>query len=141
MPDDLRARFEAAMDPYIWNEFASTGEVLTLIQRDDAINAALAIVEEIRFRSMHWEGGKCRWCRVIVSEVLAKGLGKELQPHRKTCRFYVGPVEHSKTGGGHQMLTHWATHCTCGKSYDAERYNECPNSAETWRGPEPEDVP
>lgn len=135
MAERLRARLEAALEPHTHNGHLVDAEL------GDVVEAVMPIIEEIQFRSMHWQGGKCRWCRVIVSEVLAKGLGKKLQPHRMTCRFYVGPVEHIKTGGGHQMLTHWATHCTCGESWDAERYDECPNSAETWRGPRPEDAP
>jgi len=141
MPDDLRARIEDAIRR---NSLATDLEdddgELIILPVDNVVAAVMEVVEEIRFRSMHWQDGKCRWCRVIVSEVLAKGLGKQLQPHRMTCRFYVGPVEHHKTGG-HQMLTHWATHCTCGNSWDAEQSDECPNSAEVWRAPTPEGAP
>jgi hypothetical protein len=129
---DLRAQVEAAVAPFCWSEFAGTGEVLTLVRRDDAINAAMTVFSERLEYMANNTRGRCRWCYVITSEALAGG--REPGPHLPNCRFYVGPVEHRVTSG-HQMLTHWATDCSCGESWDRERSDACPNSSETWRGP------
>lgn len=94
-------------------------------------DAVMAVVNASSMQAFHNPRGRCRWCNVITSEVLARG--RELKPHRMTCRFYGGPVEHRPIGG-HQMFTHWATDCSCGKSYDAER-GGCPNATEIWREP------
>jgi hypothetical protein len=140
MPDGLRARIEAAIEPiasWVEVDYASvtTGASLTA----DLVDAVMLVVDEALHRASHTDRGRCSYCRVIVSEVLLYGDPKPpLPPHKMSCRFYVGPVEHRVVGGA-PSLTHWATRCSCGRSYDVED-GGCPNAEEDWRGA-PEERP
>jgi plasmid maintenance system antidote protein VapI len=40
----LRDRIEAAVDACCWSEFADTGEVMTVVMRDDAVDAAMSAI-------------------------------------------------------------------------------------------------
>lgn len=96
------------------------------------LDAIMPIVEEKLWRANWTSHGKCTFCNALVLEDWARSRGREVQPHRMNCHFYIGPVEHYVTGGS-QALTHWSTNCSCGRSYNAET-GGCPNAEEDWRG-------
>lgn len=137
MSDDLRSRILAAVEDGIRRQphgvLRGDDETRIRSRADGITTAVMPVVEGALWRVENTSYGKCRWCYVLVVESWAKACGKEVRPHRMTCRFYVGPVEH-RAGGGAQSLTHWSTSCSCGRSYDAGR-GGCENAAEAWRGP------
>lgn len=141
MADDLRARLESALEPYCWHEFASTGEVVTVVQAADALDAILPVVEKSLWNAANTNYGKCNSCNALVLEGWARP-NRPVQPHRMTCRWYIGPVEHRLLRTTYNSF--WNVNdyeCTCGRSWREGDEAGCPNTAETWRGPKPEDVP
>lgn len=109
------------------------GEVETLT------DAVMAIVEKSLWNAANTDYGKCNSCNALVLEGWAR-RGHPVQPHKMTCRWYVGPLEHRRLRSFYN--TFWQKteyECTCGGTW-REDGDGCPNAAETWRGPKP-DVP
>lgn len=126
MADDLRARLEAALAPHIHNghlvdaEFGNAVEAVLLVA-EDTITFLLDTERD------HPMIGICRYCR------MPNGIA-----HGTACPEYVGPVWHyliqvrnGRAGGT------WHR-CTCGYTWWGGGL--CPNLAETWRGPRPEEA-
>lgn len=132
--DDLRTRIESAIGPiasWVEVDYASltTGASLTT----DLVDAVMLVVDEALWNARNTSNGKCRNCGALILENWARVLRREVQPHRMWCSFYVGPLEHHRTGS-HKMAIGWANGCSCGKSWRDED-GGCPDAAETWRGP------
>lgn len=100
------------------------------------LDAIMPVVEEKLWRANWTRHGKCRFCDALILEDWVCSRGRQVQPHRMHCRFYIGPVEHRDVHG-RQAATHWSTECSCGRSRNAEREVTCPNTGEVWRGPMP----
>ena len=132
MITDLRGRVEAALEPVIWTEFASTGEPVVCVQRDAAVAAVVTLFSEVLDLVLAAERdhpmlGICRYCR--TPEGIAHGM---------RCPEYTGPVWHYMVGARQLLHSPGALYrCTCGRSWwDG---GLCPNRSETWRGPRPPD--
>lgn len=100
------------------------------------LDAIMPIVEEKLWRANWTSHGKCTFCQALVLEDWARSRRRQVEAHRMKCQFYIGPVEHHRTAS-HVNTMWWTTiiDCSCGRTYgDGE---ECPNAAETWRGPAP----
>lgn len=64
-------------------------------------------------------------------------------PHAMACPNYSGPIDHWRVYSvpdAADLTARGLAECTCGVRYPAAG-GACPNAAETWRGPKPEDVP
>jgi len=107
------------------------GEIGTLL------DAIMPVVDEKLWRANWTRHGKCRFCDALILEDWARSRGRQVQPHRMHCQFYIGPVEHRDVHG-RQAVTHWSTECSCGRSRNAEQNKTCPNAGEAWRGSLPE---
>lgn len=63
-------------------------------------------------------------------------------PHTMACRRYSGPIDHWRVYTVPDVIglaVRGLAECTCGVRYPAAGEG-CPNRAETWRGPKPEDA-
>lgn len=63
-------------------------------------------------------------------------------PHAMACREYSGPIDHWRVYSVPDMADLTArglAECTCGARYLVAG-GACPNAAETWRGPKPEEA-
>lgn len=131
---DLRTRIEAA----VWPTFRPGPDCEQHPDEAALVERVMAVVNETLHRVEHENNGKCRWCYQLVNTAWAKALGKETRPHRMTCRFYVGPVEHRRIRASESWMG-FATwiECACGTSWNQKERDDCPNSAEAWRGPQP----
>jgi transcriptional regulator with XRE-family HTH domain len=61
--------------------------------------------------------------------------------HTMACRNYAGPIDHWRVYSVPDiadLTVRGLAECTCGVRYPAAGV-DCPNRAETWRGPEPKD--
>jgi hypothetical protein len=136
MSDALRARIEAALDSYTHNGHLVDAEL------GDVLDAVMAVVEKSLWNAANTNYGKCSSCNALVLEGWARP-NRPVQPHKMTCRWYVGPLEHRRLRSSYN--TFWQKteyECTCGGTW-REGGDGCPNVAETWRGasPEQQDVP
>jgi hypothetical protein len=125
-------------------DIAGTANEAVMVE--DALDAIKPLIEKALSRAENVINGRCRVCGGLLDPEHFPTLHPKDFGHRMFCRFYVGPVEHQWTDqrpnftfGGVDWI------CSCGQSYRAlagatgANGPDCPNRAENWRGPMPEE--
>lgn len=133
MTDDLRTRLEAALELHTHNGRLVDAEL------GDVVEAALEVFEERLWYAHNFDQGRCRRCEVRTEA--AWNVNRKSRPHRMHCELYTGPVEHKPIYAinGSPLYGSNVT-CSCGQHLDSMD-SQCPNAAETWRGPKAEGTP
>lgn len=142
MPDNLRTRIEAAIRRNsLATDLENDDGELIVVPVGNVVDAVVEVVEKSLWNAANTNYGKCNSCNALVLEGWARP-NRPVQPHKMTCRWYVGPVEHRLLRTTYNSFWNVDDYeCTCGRTWREGDETGCPNTAETRRGPKPEDAP